>query len=151
MSTMSLVVVTPERVIYSDIVNAVVAPGIDGQLGILPYHAPLMTILQSGELRIRKDNEEFHLAIFGGFLEVRPDSVMVLADAAERSDEIDEVQAEEIKCCAEQALADCSTSGSDKTLAEIALCHSLVRLKVINNDREKRKRKSGIWVSKDQI
>jgi len=82
MSSLKLDIVTAERVVYSDEADVVVAPGIDGQLGILPHHAPLMTTLQPGELRVRKGGEEFSLAISGGFLEVRPDRVIILADAA---------------------------------------------------------------------
>ncbi len=82
-------IVTAEQLVFSEDVDAVVAPGVEGQLGILPHHTPLMTMLQPGELRVRKSGEEFSLAISGGFLEVRPDRVIVLADAAERADEID--------------------------------------------------------------
>jgi len=93
--SMRLEIVTPERVIYSDEVDAVVAPGTEGQLGILPHHAPLMTILQAGELRVMKNGDETCIAVFGGFLEVRPDRVIVLADAAERAEEIDATRAED--------------------------------------------------------
>jgi len=82
-------VVTAERLVYSDDVDVVVAPGVDGELAVLPHHAPLMTMLQPGELRVRKGDEEVLLVVTGGFLEVRPDRVTVLADAAERAEEID--------------------------------------------------------------
>ena len=82
MSSLRLDIVTAERVVYSEDVDMVIAPGVEGQLGILPHHAPLMTILQSGELRVKKGEAEDSLAISGGFLEVRPDRVIVLADAA---------------------------------------------------------------------
>ena len=131
---------TPERVIYSDEVNAVVVPGIEGQLGILSHHAPLMTMLQAGELRVRKGEEETCIAVFGGFLEVRPDRVIVLADAAERAEEIDVAQAQEAKRRAEQALAHRKVSEVDKAQAEAALRRSLVQLKVAGR---KRKRKTG--------
>jgi len=87
-------IVTAERTVYSDEVDIVIAPGVEGQLGILPHHAPLMTILQAGELVVRKGNNEESLAISGGFLEVRPDRVIVLADSAERAEEIDLARAE---------------------------------------------------------
>ena len=134
-----LEIVTPERVIYSDEVDAVIAPGVEGQLGILPHHAPLITMLQAGELIVRKDNDETCIAIYGGFLEVRPDRVIVLADAAERAEEIDAVRAEEAKRRAEQALADRKVSEVARAQAEAALRHSLVQLKVAER---KRKRKS---------
>ena len=94
MAPMLLEIITAERQVYSDEVDAVVAPGIEGQLGILPHHAPLMTVLQPGELLIRKGGEEAYLAVTGGFMEVLGNKVTVLADAAERSDEIDEQRAQ---------------------------------------------------------
>jgi F-type H+-transporting ATPase subunit epsilon len=94
MATFRLEIVTAERMIFSDDVSAVIAWGVEGQLGILPHHAPLMTMLQPGDLMIRKDKEEEFFAISGGFLEVRPDKVIVLADACERADEIDIARAE---------------------------------------------------------
>ena len=137
---MRLDVVTPERVIYSDEVDAVIAPGVEGQLGILPHHAPLITMLQTGELRVRKGEEETCIAIYGGFLEIRPDRVIILADAAERAEEIDVARAEEAKRRAEQALADRKVSQADKARAEAALRRSLVEIKVAER---KRKRKAG--------
>jgi F-type H+-transporting ATPase subunit epsilon len=134
---MRLEIVTPERVIYSDEVDAVVAPGTEGQLGILPHHAPLMTILQAGELRVMKNGDETCIAVFGGFLEVRPDRVIVLADAAERAEEIDATRAEEAKRRAEQALADRKVSQADKARAEAALRRSLVQLKVAERTKKK--------------
>lgn len=138
MSSMRLDIVSAERVVYSEDVDVVVAPGVEGQLGILPHHAPLMTTLQAGELRVRKGGEEFFLAISGGFLEVRPDRVIVLADAAERAGEIDIVRAEEAKRRAEEQLSR-RAPGVDTAQAEAALRRSLIRLKVA----ERRKRKPG--------
>ena len=136
MSSIRLDIVTAERVVYSEEVDAVIAPGIEGQLGILPHHAPLMTTLQAGELRIRKGGEEFFLAISGGFLEVRPDRVIVLADAAERAGEIDIVRAEEAKLRAEEQLSR-RAPGVDTAQAEAALHRSLIRLKVAGRRRRK--------------
>jgi F-type H+-transporting ATPase subunit epsilon len=138
-SSIRLEIVTPERVIYSDEVDAVVVPGVEGQLGILPHHAPLMTMLQPGELKVRKGGEEIYVAIFGGFLEVRPDRVIVLADAAERAEEIDVGRAEEAKRRAEQQMANRVLSEVEKARAEAALRRSLVQLKVAER---RRKRKS---------
>jgi F-type H+-transporting ATPase subunit epsilon len=95
MASMRLEIITAEHEDYADDVDVVVAPGIEGQLGILPHHAPLMTALQPGELMIRKNGEESYLAVTGGFLEVLGNKVTVLADAAERSEEIDEARARE--------------------------------------------------------
>jgi F-type H+-transporting ATPase subunit epsilon len=95
MAPMRLEIITAERQVYADDVDVVVAPGMEGQLGILPHHAPLMTALQPGELMIRKNGEESFLVVTGGFMEVLGNKVTILADAAERSEEIDEARARE--------------------------------------------------------
>ena len=140
MATMKLDIVTAEGVVFSEDVDVVVAPGIEGQLGILPHHAPLMTALQAGELRVRKAGEEFFLAISGGFLEVRPDRVIVLADAAEKAEEIDIARAEEAKRRAEESLSR-PAPGADAARTEAALRRSLTRLKVVE---KRKKKKAGI-------
>ena len=94
MPKMKLEIVTAERVVYSDDVDILVAPGIEGELGILPHHAPLLTMLQPGELRVVKDGQEEYMAVSGGFLEILANTVTVLADTAERVDEIDEERAQ---------------------------------------------------------
>ena len=129
MTTTRLDIVTAERVVFSDEVDIVVAPGIEGQLGILPHHAPLMTMLQPGELLIRKGREEFYLAISGGFLEVRPDRVVILADAAERVEEIDIARAEEAKRRAQERLSR-PIPEVDAARTEAALHRALMRLEV---------------------
>ncbi|GAG58505.1 ATP synthase epsilon chain [subsurface metagenome] len=139
MSSIRLDIVTAERVVYSDEVNMVIAPGIEGQLGILPHHAPLMTTLQPGELRVRKDGEEFSLAISGGFLEVRPDRIIVLADAAERAEEIDIARAEEAKRRAEERLRE-RTPEVDAAQVEVALRRALTRLQVVKRRQKRRAR-----------
>jgi F-type H+-transporting ATPase subunit epsilon len=136
--SIKLDIVTAERSVFSEEVDVVVAPGIEGQLGLLPHHTPLMTTLQAGELRVKKGGEEFSLVISGGFLEVRPDRIIVLADAAERADEIDLARAEEAKLRAQEHLRR-HTHGVDTTRAEAALSRSLARLKV----GEKRRRRGG--------
>src|SRR3972149_7955119 len=95
MAKLNLDIVTAERVVFSQEVDSVVAPGIEGELGILPKHAPLLTALNLGELRIKTGGEEITMAIGGGFLEVMPDKVVVLADSAERAEEIDLARAQE--------------------------------------------------------
>jgi F-type H+-transporting ATPase subunit epsilon len=136
MATFRLEVVTAERMVFADDVNEVVAWGMEGQLGILPHHAPLMTMLQPGDLLIKRDNGEEYLAISGGFLEVRPDKVIILADACERAEEIDIVRAEAAKRRAEATLKE-RPPEVDTAVAEAALRRSLARLKVA----EKRRRK----------
>ena len=139
MSPIRLDIVTAERLVFSDDVDVIVAPGIEGELGILPYHAPLMTILRAGELRVRRGEGEFLLAISGGFLEVRSDRVIALVDAAERAEEIDITRAEAAKRRAEETLSQ-HPPEMDTARAEAALRRSLVRLKVAEK-RRKRKRK----------
>ena len=136
MATFKLEIVTPEKMVFSGDVNVVLAWGVEGQLGILPHHAPLMTMLQPGDLLIRKDHEEENLTISGGFLEVRPDKVIILADACERAEEIDEARAEAAKRRAQEALKE-ARSVVDAAAAEAALRRSLARLKAV----EKRRRK----------
>jgi F-type H+-transporting ATPase subunit epsilon len=137
MATLRLEIITAERQVFADDVNVVVAPGIGGELGILPHHAPLITMLKPGELLIRKDGEETYMSVSGGFLEIRPDKIIILADACERAEEIDVDRAEEAKHRAEEMLKT-HPSGLDMARAEAALRRSLIRLKVA----EKRRRKS---------
>jgi F-type H+-transporting ATPase subunit epsilon len=137
MATTRLDIVTAERGVFSDEVDEVVAPGVEGQLGILPHHAPLMTMLLPGELLVKKGGEEFYLAISGGFIEVRPDHIIILADAAERVEEIDIARAEEAKRRAEARLAE-HAPGVDMARAEAALRRSLIRLRVAERRRRRR-------------
>ena len=139
MATTRLDIVTAEGVVFSEDVDAVVAPAVEGQLGILPHHAPLMTMLLPGEMRVRKGGEELSLVITGGFLEVRPDRIIVLADAAERVEEIDVARAEEAKRRAEERLSR-HLPEADEARAEASLRRSIARLKVV----ERRRRKPGI-------
>ncbi len=134
MATFKLEIVTAERMVFSDEVSALIAWGLEGQLAILPHHAPLMTMLQPGDLMIRKDKEEEYLAISGGFLEVRPDKVIILADACERVDEIDIARAEEAKKRAQETLK-AGPLTADAAAAEAALRRSIARLKVAERKR----------------
>jgi len=136
MATFKLEIVTAERMVFSDEVTALLAWGAEGQLGILPHHAPLMTVLQPGDLMIRKDREEEYLAVTGGFLEVRPDKVIILADACERADEIDVARAEEAKKRAQETMKAAPLT-VDAVSAEAALRRSLARLKVAERRRRK--------------
>ncbi len=137
MATIRLEIVTPEKMVFSDDVDVILAWGVEGQLGILPHHAPLMTMLQPGDLLIRKEGKEEYLTISGGFLEVRPDKVVVLADACERAEEIDVTRAEEAKRRAQEVLKTAAT-GVDAAAAEAALRRSLARLKAVEKIRRKR-------------
>jgi F-type H+-transporting ATPase subunit epsilon len=134
-----LEIVTVERVVFSDEVDIVVVPGETGELSILPHHAPLMTTLSPGELIARKNNEEYCLAISGGFIEVRPDRIIVLADTAERAEEIDISRAEAAKKRAQEQLAH-PASAVESAAAEAALRRALARIEVV--DRRKRRKKT---------
>lgn len=130
-----LEIVTAERVVFSDEVDMVVAPGIEGSLGILPEHAALFTTLQTGELRAKKGSEELPMVMSGGFLEVLNDRVVILADTAERAEDIDVARAEEAKRRAEARLAGQRTD-VDVARAEAALRRALLRLKVAQRRRK---------------
>ncbi len=132
-------VVTAERTVFQDDVDMVVAPGIDGQLGILPHHAPLLTSLTFGELILhRQGQEDEFIAIGGGFMEVGPEHVIILADSAERAVEIDEERAEAARRRAEELMAQQRREDADFARAEAALRRSMLRLKVV-----RRKRRAG--------
>lgn len=143
MATLKLEVVTVERQVYSEEVDSLLAPGVGGQLGILPHHAPLMTMLQPGELLIKKGTEEISMAIGGGFLEVRPDKVIVLADTAERYDEIDISRAEAARKRAEELLKR-GVSKDEAAGAEATLRRSLTRLRVAEKSRRRRPGQGGV-------
>ena len=105
MAKLDVEIVTGERVVLSETdVDMVVVPGSDGALGILPQHAPLISTLAAGELRVKKGNREQSIIVFGGFIEVTPHKVTILADTAERIDEIDVNRAEEARRRAEEAI-----------------------------------------------
>ena len=126
-----LEIVTPERLAYSDTVDAVNLPGIEGELGVLPHHAPLVSMLGVGELRIRKGVAEESFAIVGGFLQVRPDKVVVMAETADMASEIDLEKAHHAKREAEQALeGGARTDAVDLAAARAALQHALLRIRV---------------------
>jgi len=136
MPTMRLEIITAEREILSGEVDVLVAPGIDGELGILPHHAPLMTALQPGEIMIRKDGEESYLAVSGGFLEVMGNKVTILADACEHSEEIDEERAQQAVQRAQEQL---SMRAADASLeqATAAVRRAEVRLRVARSRRRR--------------
>lgn len=135
-------IVTGERVVFSeDDVDMVVAPGAEGQLGILPRHAPLFTLLSAGELRIRHGRGEEVLTVFGGFLEVANNRVLILSDTAERVEEIDLARAEAARERAEQAIRDARAGGGlNLAQAEAELRRARVRLSVANRHGQRRRR-----------
>ena len=126
-----LEIVTPERLAYSDTVDAVNLPGIEGELGVLPHHAPLVSMLGVGELRIRKGGQEESFAIVGGFLQVRPDKVVVMAETADMASEIDLDLAMQARRAAEQALEGAERPDAvDLAAARASLQHALLRIRV---------------------
>jgi F-type H+-transporting ATPase subunit epsilon len=127
---LKLEIVTPERLAYSDTVDAVVLPGSEGELGVLPHHAPLISTLGVGELRIRKGGQEELFAIAGGFLQVRPDKVVVMAEMADMASDIDLERALEARREAERALETGFHEGADLSMARAALQQALLRIRV---------------------
>ena len=125
-----LEIVTPERLAYSDTVDSVVLPGAEGELGVLPHHAPLLAMLGVGELRIRKAGDEEAFAIVGGFVQVRPDKVVVMAETADMASEIDLEKAQEARREAERALEAGYQEGADLAMARAALQQALLRIRV---------------------
>lgn len=142
----ALDVVTPDGVEVSRDVDMVVAPGIEGDLGVLPGHLPLMTRLRAGILRFFDEETEHILAVSEGYLEVTPDKVIVLAEAAEMPEEIDVERALAAKRRAEERLAKAMASRADLAAAQASLQRAIVRLRVAEkrgdnrqNDPDKRK------------
>jgi F-type H+-transporting ATPase subunit epsilon len=125
-----LEIVTPERQAYEDDVDMVVVPGIEGELGILPHHAPLITTLGVGELRIHKGGAEESFAIVGGFLQVRPDKVVVMAETADLASDIDLEKAQAARREAERALETAANEPADLAAARASLQQALLRIRV---------------------
>ncbi len=128
--TLQLEIATPMRLVVTDAVDEVVAPGSEGYFGVLRGHAPFLTTLGIGELTYRKGRDEYHLALAGGFAEVRNDKVIVLADAAERPDEIDRERAERARQRAEQRLGGRTQEDFDYARCSAALVRARTRLHV---------------------
>lgn len=122
-------VVTPERELFTGEVDRVLAPGVEGQMGILPRHAPLVTVLAEGVLVAHQGEEELTFAIHGGYMQVLPDRVIVLADVAERADEIDVLRAEEARRRAEELLTK-EPPPQERVAALQSLRRAQVRLRV---------------------
>jgi len=136
---LSVDIVTAERVVYSEGgVDKIIVPGVVGELTALPRHAPLLTMIKPGVLRIVKGDDEVEMAITGGFLEVRENRVTVLADAAERAEEIDVMRAEGARRQAQRRLEE-RAEEIDRARTQAALERALARIKVA----ERRRRRAG--------
>ena len=125
-----LEIVTPEKLAYEDDVDMVLVPGIDGEMGILPHHTPLVSLLGVGELKIRKGGSEESFAIAGGFLQVRPDKVVVMAETADLASDIDLDKAQQARAEAERALEAGYVEGADLSAARAELQRALIRIRV---------------------
>ena len=125
-----LEIVTPERLVFDETVDGVTLPGSEGELGVLPHHAPLVSTLGVGELRIRVGGQEEWFAIVGGFVQVLPDKVVVMAETADMASEIDLEKAAEARRDAERALESGYHEGADLSSARAALQTALLRERV---------------------
>jgi F-type H+-transporting ATPase subunit epsilon len=128
-ATLKLEIVTPEAKTYSEDVDMVTLPGIEGEMGIYPMHVPLMTQIVAGELSVRKDGRDYFLAVGEGFVEITADKVAIMTDMAIRAEQIDEAKAEEARKRAEARLAE-KLNDEEAALVSAALMHSLAQLKV---------------------
>ncbi|MFZ9964967.1 MAG: F0F1 ATP synthase subunit epsilon [Terrimicrobiaceae bacterium] len=125
-----LEIVTPEAKTFSDNVDSVVIPGVEGELGVLPMHAPLMSLLEPGELRVMKNGEETRLAVGEGFVEVTQEKIAVLTDMAVKESDIDESAAEAAIKRAEEAMRNERLSDEEQATTKAALMRSLALVKV---------------------
>jgi F-type H+-transporting ATPase subunit epsilon len=132
---LTLELATPTRMVVTETVDEVVVPGSEGYFGVLPGHAPLLATLGIGELTYRIGRDERHVAIAGGFAEVRNDKVIVLADTAERPQDIDRARAERARDRAEQRLSGRSQDETDYARAAAALARALTRIQVAGRGR----------------
>ncbi|HVU07564.1 MAG TPA: F0F1 ATP synthase subunit epsilon [Verrucomicrobiae bacterium] len=128
-ATLKLEIVTPEAKTFSDDVEMVTLTGIDGEMGILPQHMPLMTQLVAGEIHVKKGGENIFLAVGEGFVQVTGDRVAILTDMAIKANDIDEVKAEEARKRAEERLAQ-KLSDEDAAMVQSSLVNALAQLKV---------------------
>lgn len=130
--------IAQERIILQDDVSMVVAPGASGVLGVLPRHAPLMTLIVPGELVVKKEGQpDRYFAVGGGFMEVRPDKIILLARSGEEAEEIDIARAQQARREAEELLAQSEMDTEERRqLADLALRRSKIRLKVAERRRK---------------
>jgi F-type H+-transporting ATPase subunit epsilon len=134
MATLKLEIVTPEAKIYSEDVDMVTLPGVEGEMGIFPMHIPLMTQVAAGEICARRNGQDHFLAVGEGFVEITGDRVAILTDMAIKADDIDEARAEEARKRAEARLAEKLTEEETVTV-QAALLHSLTQLNVKRRQR----------------
>jgi F-type H+-transporting ATPase subunit epsilon len=134
-ATLKLEIVTPEAKIFSDDVEMVTLTGVDGQMGILPLHMPLMTQLASGEIVVRQNGHNFFLAVGEGFVQVTREKVSVLTDMAIKADDIDEARAEEARMKAEARLSQ-KLNDEEAAAVQASLSHATIQLRVKRQHRK---------------
>ncbi|MEO6183093.1 MAG: ATP synthase F1 subunit epsilon [Verrucomicrobiota bacterium] len=134
MATLKLEIVTPESKTYSEDVDMVTLPGVEGEMGIYPQHVSLMTQIVPGEIVARKNGQDYFLAVGEGFVEITGDRVAILTDMAIRAENIDEVKVEEARKRAEARLSE-KLDGEESAMVSAALAHSLAQLKVKRRQR----------------
>ena len=149
MPTMQVAVVTGEHEIYRGEAEEVIAPGIEGELGILPHHAALLTALRPGEMRIKLGGAEDDLFVSGGFLEVYNNAVTVLADAAEHAEDIDRSRAEEARHRAQERLAEAKDE-RERAMVSGELERAIVRLHIVETTRRRGNRRIRMPSSSEQ-
>ena len=132
--TLTLEIVTPAAVVYSQDVEMVTLPAVEGEMGVFPQHVPLMTQIIPGEIIVRKDGKDYFLAVGEGFVEITGDRVAIMTDMAMRAESIDEAKAEEARQRAENRLAE-KLDDEEAALVSAALAHSLAQLKVKRRQR----------------
>jgi len=128
-TTLKLEIVTPEAKTFSEDVDMVTLPGVEGEMGIYPMHVPLMTQIAAGEISVRSGNREFFLAVGEGFVQITGDKVAVMTDMAIKAEDIDETKAEEARKRAEARLSE-KLDDEESATVQAALAHSLAQLKV---------------------
>ncbi len=139
MAKLQVELLTAEGHVLSQEADFVVAPGLEGDLGVLPRHIPLLTPLRTGEIMVRNNGHEDYFFVAGGFLEVMPDKVVILADVAERAEDIDEAAAEEARKAAQDALA--QDEGDADAAAQLE--RAIFRLRVAEVRRHHRRDRRG--------
>jgi F-type H+-transporting ATPase subunit epsilon len=128
-STLKLEIVTPDAKVYTEDVEMVTLPAMEGEMGIYPQHVPLLTQIVPGEIIARKDGRDYFLAIGEGFVEITGERVAIMSDMAIRAENIDEAKAEEARRRAEARLAE-HLEDEESAVVSAALAHSLAQLKV---------------------
>ena len=133
-ATLKLEIVTPDAKVFSEDVDMVTLPGVEGEMGIFPQHVPLLTQIVPGEIVARKGGQDYFLAIGEGFVEITGDHVAILADMAIRAENIDEAKAEEARRRAEARLAE-KLDDEETAAVQASLMHSAAQLKVKRRGR----------------